>query len=239
MRRRFDVNQRNRYRPVINWVLVLGLLAPSLLAGCTDGVETDGPIGQPIGGDVYQVVPLSCIGEIHVRATAMAIAEDLVATAAHSFEGAVGARLRDVGGTEVQAEVVYADFDKDIALLRLGRPNTNLFTGAEAEDNQSITVVGFPSAETGPEIKEGTVLRTVTVTLDGVGRRQALELEVDIERGDSGGPVVDEQSRAVGMVFAGARSGARGWAVTYDEVEEAVARLEDGAELLLPDRCRE
>ena len=208
------------------------------LVGCASSNGGDGnEFGGSVSGDVYQVTPVACIGEIHVRATAMAVTEDLVATAAHSFEAAVDANLLDRDGNEVEAEIVYADFDKDIALLRISPNNNAIFNGAEPVADQEVRIVSYFDDEEGPQIKTGGVLRVVRVTLDGEGSRRALELEAEIERGDSGGPVLDRDGNVVAMVFASSRGKTRGWAVTYDELQSALADYEAGAPLELPISC--
>jgi S1-C subfamily serine protease len=160
-----------------------------------------------------------------------------VATAAHTFDRAAGVKLRNVDGNEVTAEVVYADFDKDIALLTVDPPNNDVFDQGEPEDGATVRLISYDNAETGPEVKDGVIIRTVTVTLDGEGRRQAIELQADIERGDSGGPVLDGKGRAVGMVFASSRAGERGWAVTLDEVAAEIEQYGEGARRPLAIEC--
>ena len=205
-------------------------LSVSVLAGsCSESAESR--------GDIYQVIPMSCIGEIPVRATGMAVTPNLIATAAHTFDRAAGVKLRDETGVEMTAEVVYADFDKDIALVTADPPNNHIFERGQPEDGTEVRLISYDNAESGPEVKQGTLLRTVTVTLDGEGRRSALELEADIERGDSGGPVLDGEGQAVGMVFASSRRGERGWAVTFDEIETAIDSYHDGARRPLDVDC--
>jgi hypothetical protein len=63
-----------------------------------------------------------------------------------------------------------------------------------------------------------TVLRRVTASLDGVGERAAIEIGADIKPGDSGAPVVDDDGRIAGLVFASSRVGERGWAVAASEL---------------------
>lgn len=198
----------------------VGLLAAAvgLLAAACAGPDVTA------GGDVYRVEIEACAGVSHQRATAMAVAPDLVATAAHTFESARGAVLKDVDGEPLSAEIVYLDLERDVALLTVGAPTERVFDFAAAADDMAVTIPTYADPE-GVTIKEATVLRSVTATLDGEGRRQAVELSGTIDQGDSGAPVVDGDGRAVGMVFASSRRDDRGWAIAAAELESAIDAL--------------
>ncbi len=198
-------------------------------AGCSASA------GQ-VDGDVFRVEIEACAGVSHQRATAMAVGPGLVATAAHTFEAARGAVLRTIDGTEVPTDIVYLDLDRDVALLIVDSGVAQPFILAEAADGAEVTIPTYADAE-GVEIKEATVLRSVTATLDGEGRRRAVELSVAIDRGDSGAPVVDVEGRAVGMVFASSRGDDRGWAVAASELEAALETVSAGDGEPLPSRC--
>ncbi len=196
------------------------LAATAMAAGCS-GVDA-----APTGG-IYRVEIEGCAGLSHQRATAMAVGPGLVATAAHTFEEARGAVLRDQSGQEHETKIVYLDLDRDIALLQVEATADSSFVLTAASDDLEVSIPTYADVD-GIEVKEATVVRTVNATLDGEGERRALELIADIERGDSGAPVVDGDGQAVGMVFAASRRADRGWAVAAEEITEAMETLATG-----------
>jgi len=193
--------------------------------------------GTAVAGDVFRVEIEACAGVSHQRATAMAVGPDLVATAAHTFETARSALVRAVDGTEVAAEIVYLDLDRDVALLSVHAASLGIFDLTAADDGAEVSIPTYADAD-GIEVKQATVLRSVSATLDGEGRRQAVELSASIDPGDSGAPVVDGEGRAVGMVFASSRRDDRGWAVAAAELEAAIAAVADEGHEPPPSRCR-
>lgn len=210
--------------------LVTVAVALLFAGGCSDATAVS-------GGDVFRVEIEACGGASHQRATALAVGPDLVATAAHTFESARGAILRSVDGTEITTEIAYLDLDRDVALLTVDTNSMEVFDLAEAADGDEVTIPTYADPD-GLEVKEATVLRSVRATLDGEGRRRAIELAASIGQGDSGAPVVDGEGRAVGMVFAAARRDDRGWAVAAAELEMAMAALTDDDYEPPPSRCR-
>jgi len=202
-----------------------------LLAAACSGSNT------VTGGEVFRVEIEACAGVSHQRATAMAVGPDLVATAAHTFESGRRAILRTADGAEITAEIAYLDFDRDVALLSVDANVTRVFDLAEAADGTEVTIPTYADPDR-IEIKEATVLRSVNATLDGEGRRRAVELSVPIDRGDSGAPVVDADGRAVGMVFAASRRDDRGWAVASSELEAAITAIADAGYEPPPSPCR-
>jgi len=225
---------RNRRLKILRPAGLAAVVAWSL-AGCSGSSAVSGD--QDPLGDVYRVEIEACAGINKQRATAMTVADGLVATAAHSLETARGAVLRNAAGAEVAAEVVYLDPDRDIALLAIEPSGNNVFVLAQADEGAAVTIRTYASPD-GIEIKDGTVLRLVSATLDGVGRRQALELAVVIDLGDSGAPVIDGDGNAVGMVFASSRNGDRGWAVAAGELETALADYGDPSDPEPINRCK-
>ena len=175
---------------------------------------------------------MPCEGQLERRATAVAVADDLVVTVAHTFVEARTVELHeggrngdgDEGGATWQAEILWLDVERDIAVLRVDDVLPWLALG-DAEDGAEVDVVSAakPTIETKPAI----ILQHAAATLDGAGRRAALELEAEIQSGDSGAPVVAQGPTMVGMVFATARTADRGWAIAAKEIEAALAQPKD------------
>jgi S1-C subfamily serine protease len=214
--------------------ILAAIALASVAAGCR---STDPTHDVAAAGDVYRVEIEACAGPDIQRATAMALTTDLVATAAHSFDGARGVILRDEEGAELEADVVYADFDKDIALLTVGSANDRIHTLGQPVVDSDVSLRTYADLD-GVETKSGSILRLVDATLDGEGQRSALELAADIQRGDSGAPVINQSGEAVGMVFAASRVGERGWAVAAEELVEALDTFDEQGDVTPLSFCR-
>ena len=156
------------------------------------------------------------------------MADDLVATVAHTFDDVRTFDLIDVEGRSRSARIVWLDPMRDLALLQVdGDPATWLPLG-EIEDGEEVDVITAASADT-LEVKSATVLSHVTATLDGVGERAAIEIAADISGGDSGAPLINASNETVGIVFASVRGDDRAWAIAAEEIEAALAQPRDGS----------
>lgn len=153
-----------------------------------------------------------------VRATGVALPGGWIVTVAHSFDGIV-----DYSVEGRDAKLVYLDLETDLALLWGERPpGTSVVRLAREPGVKDVRVISFPTPDDPPVVAGVEVLRLVNVTLDGQGRREALEILADINPGDSGSPLVDEKGRLIGIVFASARGVDSGWAVSVTEVIAAL-----------------
>jgi putative serine protease PepD len=128
-----------------------------------------------------------------------------VVTNQHVVEGAESVRVEFADGTEVDAEVVGTDPSTDIAVLDVDRPSSELTplefapTGGLQIGNPVI-VVGSPFG------LEGTL---TTGVISAVGREiespngftieNAVQTDAAMNRGNSGGPVLDTGGRVVGV----------------------------------------
>ncbi len=167
-----------------------------------------------------------CSTENQHRATAFLVGDDLAFTVAHAFDNIGSFVVRSSSGELTEAEVVYLDTDRDIALIRLASSASPSLALINPDENTSVSVISFADVD-GPVVKDAQILRFVRLTLDGVGDRAGIEVAADIQSGDSGGPIVDRDGRVLGMVFATARQGERGWAVAASELETALDEVSE------------
>ncbi len=164
------------------------------------------------------------------RATAFAVDDGYALSVAHAFDNVDGFRVLTADQRELQAEVVFLDAERDISVLRISGDDTpeGLSLRSAADDDNDARFATF-AEEDGPDTKDATILRFVRLTLDGVGDRAGIELAADIVSGDSGGPLLDDDGRVIGMVFATSRRGERGWAIATAELESALEARQDEA----------
>jgi putative serine protease PepD len=165
--------------------------------------------------------------------------EGHIVTNQHVVAGADSAVVRFSDGSEVDAEIVGTDPSTDIAVLDVDRPSSRLTPLSFAGDGS--LQVGNPVIAVGsPFGLEGTLTTGVISALgreiqspNGFTIENAVQTDAALNRGNSGGPVLDTQGRVVG-VAAQIRSETGGsvgigYAIPGDTAERIARELiEDG-----------
>jgi S1-C subfamily serine protease len=193
-----------------------------------------GPAPLEPAAAVVRVEVEACGGHHRQRATAVVLGDGVAATAAHTFDSAASFEVADDRGRPLEAEIVWLDTERDVALLQLDDPPVAWLPLGDEADGAPVRVV-TAAADGDPVEKPASIVRHVTATLDGEGSRAALELDADIEPGDSGAPVIGGDGQVVGIVFAASRNGGHAWAVAAEEIEAALAsRASEGLRLRCP-----
>lgn len=215
--------------PVSVVIVAFGLVLALTAGGCGDD-------GRPTGA-THRLIIEPCTGRLDQRATGTAIGPDVVATVAHSLDGVRHIEMRGGDGLAQSAEVIYLDEDKDIALLRPERPVAQYLALATPEGPGPVGVIRYDDGDGRATVEAGELLELVTITLDGEGARAAARLRAEIEPGDSGAAVIDDDGQMVAMVFATARGRDVGWAVSSTELQDALDVLGRGGPGDVPPAC--
>lgn len=158
--------------------------------------------------------------------TGFAIDSELIITAEHVVHGGrhVVVRLPGEGGF-LPARVVYSDEAEDIAVLHVDANLTPIRMASDSEPlrvRQTVFAVGYPldPSRTQAQSAKGIIA--------GHLKDNSLQLGMSLNPGNSGGPLVDESDRVVGMVIArgDVEKGVQGIgvAVPIAKLQAAVAR---------------
>ena len=213
-----------------------GLLARQGLVDALAGSVTAIPAGQPLAvarcGDRPLQLPTdlseTLSGVVRVvqgagSGSGVLISPDgFVLTAAHVVDGGPGLQLVLSGGMRLDATLVSAQVDADVALLKL--PGTGYACLGPASDSKigdPVFLLGSPLGEA----LEGSVSSGVisgTRTIDGV---RLVQTDAAANPGNSGGPLVDARGQVVGLLrskIVGADLEGLAFAVAIDE---ALSRL--------------
>ncbi len=158
----------------------------------------------------------------------------LVVTNRHVVDQPREVTLNTWDGHSLDADVTGVAVDSDLAVLRLaddvGLPVAELRT-TPVERGEPIVVVGYPGG--GPAtVSTGHVLGLVSGELLGEPA-DVIRVDAEIRQGNSGGPVLDQNGRVIGVVFALEVNHGTGLAVP---VATLLERL-DAAELAPPAGC--
>ena len=215
-----------RLRIVVGVLVALALLLPAggwvldRLAVRSAGGAVQEALGEDadITESLLLVRSVDCIGRSR-SGSAFSIELDgvgRVVTNRHVVEGARSTIVQPLdAGPGVRVREVRISTTADVAVLVLGDTEVppSLPSGPAATLGQPILTVGFPGAM--PTLRQGRVDRVEP------GR---LLLALEVGAGASGSPVLDEDGRVVGQVFARTQDG-RGVATPLSDVIAAV----DGA----------
>ncbi|MEX0705904.1 MAG: MarP family serine protease [Nitriliruptoraceae bacterium] len=152
----------------------------------------------------------------HVRAdgcgrrfegSSFVIGDGLLLTNAHVVAGADSVRVRFPDGTEHTVTVVVHDPERDLALLEAsGMTRSPLELVAVSQGDEAV-VIGFPGGQLDPRVAPARVEGSrAAVGRDIYGdartERRVVFLAAELQQGDSGSPLVDDQGRVGGVVFA-------------------------------------
>jgi S1-C subfamily serine protease len=173
-----------------------------------------------------RVVAVTC--GFQSSGTGFVVAREYVVTNAHVVAGGRTLRITGSAGTH-DAEAVFFDPDFDIALLRVPGLDAPVLSLAARDPVRGAVaaVLGYPGG--GPL---RIVPAAVAGSYDALGRdiygaarveRNVLEIHAEIDRGNSGGPLMLVDGTVGGVVFAEARTNDEvGYALTPTDVAERV-----------------
>lgn len=160
-----------------------------------------------------------------VSGSGFVVDTDLIATNAHVIAGIKNPYVQDANGNH-RGQVIWFDPDLDFAVLRVddlaGEP-LELAEGTAAAST-AAAVLGYPGGgdfTVGPAVilRE---LKAVGRNIYGEGRtlRDIYEVQAEINQGNSGGPLIGQDGRVLGMVFAESTSyNGVGYALTTDRIQ--------------------
>ncbi len=156
------------------------------------------------------------------------VASNTVATNAHVVAGATEVQVKRPDGTVRDATVVVFDPDADLALLEVPDLGQDPLPLAATTTGTEGVVIGYPGGQDTPRVAPSRIEdRRTALGRDIYGRtpteRRVLFLAAELQRGDSGSPVVDSDGRVGGVVFAiSPDRPTTAYALDLDELEEVL-----------------
>ncbi|WP_165477293.1 MarP family serine protease [Arthrobacter sp. S41] len=166
---------------------------------------------------------------VNLTGSGFVVAPEMVMTNAHVVAG-LGSATVETGRNEVhRGNVVYFDPETDIALLYVEGLQTPVIDLApdELTRGDAAAFIGYPAG--GPQqIRSAVIASRANVSIANIygedpGRISVYQLSAQVAQGNSGGPLLDEEGEAVGLIFAKSRSDDQvGFALSLDEMENAM-----------------
>jgi S1-C subfamily serine protease len=172
----------------------------------------DDPEVLRAGRSVVRVLGTAC--GLGVEGSGWMAAPNLVVTNAHVVAGQDDTTVTTGDGASLDAVAVHYDTGNDLAVLRIDASIPALSIATRPRRGETGAVLGYP--ENGPYALTPARLGDTRTVLseDAYGRgpfqRRIAFLRGTVRSGNSGGPMVDSQGRAVATVFAATTSGPTG-----------------------------
>jgi S1-C subfamily serine protease len=121
-----------------------------------------------------------------------------ILTAAHVVEGSSAVRVRFADGTTVDGTVVGTDTSVDIGVVQVTPPRNvtpaTLATGETLEPGQLAVAIGSPFG-----LEQSVTAGVVSAVRREVQGQELIQTDAAINRGNSGGPLVDADGRVIGI----------------------------------------
>jgi S1-C subfamily serine protease len=164
-----------------------------------------------------------------------------VLTNNHVIRGATQIRVRvPATGRTYRARVLGYSISADVALLRLsgssGLQPVSLGNSSTVEIGDGVTAVGNGggrglTAKTGTVTAQGVTIRVGDGRSDTVRLSRLIETSADLRQGDSGGALLDDAERVIGMNAAATAGDGRdtdGYAIPIDRARSIASRIRGG-----------
>jgi S1-C subfamily serine protease len=212
--------------------------APTVLGPAAPVAQPDAKIASDpdvlhAGDSVVRVLSTAC--GLGIEGSGWAVEPGVVVTNAHVVAGADDTTVTTQDGAELDASPIYYEPRQDLALLRVGTALPALPISSERKVGGDAAVLGYP--ENGPyELSPARLGETrATISEDSYGNgpieRTITAISGTVRSGNSGGPLVDAQGKAVGTIFAATTSGPTGgFAIPAEQVREVLGRTQESVD---------
>lgn len=206
---------------------------PEQIRGVGEPDEAMVDVGRDVEDSVVKITTTATTCPTGSEGSGFVYRDGLVATNAHVVAGSSDLAVQVGGkGRPYPAEVVEFDAEADVAVLRvpeLQAPALEFGNGLGPGDDS--VVVGFPA--NGPytisptRVREKINARGLDIYDSNSVVREVYSVRGIVREGNSGGPLIDDEGKVVGMVFArSATDEETGYALTRAEIAD---ELEAGA----------
>ncbi|MEO1058268.1 MAG: serine protease [Actinomycetota bacterium] len=215
--------------------IAFGAFVVCAAAACAGTTPAGEPSTTPphTGPDVLTLRAQACERPQPRNGAAVVVTPELAATAAHLVEG----NLRSLEVDGRPARVVAIDTDGDLALLVLSAEPTGSTTATLRSPEPGAATVITPTARVEAEVVDVVTLRVDNRGDDRVDERRSAKLDIDVQPGDSGSALIDEQGRLVGIITLRRPAAGVSYATSAEELAALLAATPDDAILAPDDRC--
>ncbi|WP_120522208.1 MarP family serine protease [Arthrobacter celericrescens] len=175
--------------------------------------------------------------------TGFVVSPGRVVTNAHVVAGVQQPVVETPDGGAMPGRVVYFDSRRDLAVVAVeGLPTAPLQLGPDLPAGTAAAFAGYPHG--GPfQAKPAAVQGISTLLVPDIygnnpAPEQVYKLAGDVQPGNSGGPLLSQQGRVAGVIFAKTTSDvAVGYALTMEDLAPVAARAPSLSAAVSPGQC--
>jgi S1-C subfamily serine protease len=154
-----------------------------------------------------------------------------ILTVAHGVAGQTLNQITTADGAVFEAAIAAIDIELDLALLNLEDVSASQLSAplrlAAAKPGERVTFVAFNEQQQfirDARIKRRLKINTQDIYLEGKTSRPGLEVELEVNVGNSGGPLINNSGEVVGIVWSTSRVVKnRSWATRSEAVSALLA----------------
>jgi len=189
--------------------------------GTPPGLGVPPAVAVRVAGSVVKVQGQAC--DVIQQGSGVVVAPGIMVTNAHVVAGERSTTALVPGGGPVGVTVVAFDPNRDLAVLRTARIAVAPLPIADAQVDETGGVFGYPGGgderQAPARVAQQIVAEGTDIYHSRATQRDVLVLAAHLVPGNSGGPLVDDRGRVIGIAFAvdpGAPS--TSYALATDEV---------------------
>ncbi|MBJ8346057.1 MarP family serine protease [Antrihabitans sp. YC2-6] len=195
-----------------------------------DASVLESPIARNLEQSVLRIRGVAPSCQRALEGSGFIVAPERVMTNAHVVAGTTGVTVDTEGKEPLEAKVVLFDPSVDIAILEVpGLTGRVLeFADQPAQTGDNSIVLGYPGG--GPytasaaRVRETLDLKGPNIYRSGTVEREVYTVRGSIRQGNSGGPLVAEDEKVLGVVFGAAVDNSdTGFVLTKTEVADQLA----------------
>ncbi|MFT4147660.1 MAG: MarP family serine protease [Micrococcaceae bacterium] len=203
-------------------------LYPPIDESTPQGPSTTNSINQE-KQSIVKIVSEATSCQQNKSGSGFVISPQLVMTNAHVVAGDTATQIETDDGKQYEATVIAFNSDKDIAILKVPELQAPAIAmGQEAKRGDNVIFAGYPGA--GSYLSKAARVEKVGPTIiKDIYQQKSNVLSVytlaaDVRKGNSGGPLLSQDGKVIGMVFAQGieQNGKSGYALNIQELQDVL-----------------
>ena len=193
--------------------------------------------GDRVKADAVVLITSTGCRSAETRTVGTIIDGGFILTVAHGVAGQTLNQITTTNGTVFEASIAAIDIELDLALLKLEDVSGNQLSAplrlAAAKPGERVSFVAFNDQQQfirEAKIKRRLKINTQDIYLKNKTSRPGLEVELEVNVGNSGGPLINKSGEVVGIVWSTSRVVKnRSWATRSEAVSALLAAASTNA----------